>query len=122
MWHQGESEALLGPSGCGKSTLLNIISGLLEPSEGDVLFDGHCVNEPSPEERNIAGVPVRDLRHHDGVRQPGFPAAQHEHPGTRSTEVREIADPRPHAAPLPKAKNLTADERAESLHGPRASA
>ena len=41
VWHQGGAYALLGPSGCGKSTLLNIISGLLEPSEGDVLFDGH---------------------------------------------------------------------------------
>ena len=34
VWHQGGAYALLGPSGCGKSTLLNIISGLLEPSEG----------------------------------------------------------------------------------------
>ncbi|HBK37320.1 MAG TPA: ABC transporter ATP-binding protein, partial [Halomonas sp.] len=56
VWHQGGAYALLGPSGCGKSTLLNIISGLLEPSEGDVLFDGHRVNELPPEERNIAQV------------------------------------------------------------------
>ncbi|MGS2743710.1 ABC transporter ATP-binding protein [Halomonas sp. LS-001] len=56
VWHQGGAYALLGPSGCGKSTLLNIISGLLEPSEGDVLFDGQRVNELPPEERNIAQV------------------------------------------------------------------
>ena len=31
--------ALLGPSGCGKTTLLNIISGLVIPSEGRLLFD-----------------------------------------------------------------------------------
>ena len=40
VWEDGGAYALLGPSGCGKSTLLNIISGLLQPSEGQVLFDG----------------------------------------------------------------------------------
>ena len=56
VWEQGGAYALLGPSGCGKSTLLNIISGLLTPSEGQVLFDGRVVNELSPERRNIAQV------------------------------------------------------------------
>jgi glycerol transport system ATP-binding protein len=56
VWEQGGAFALLGPSGCGKSTLLNIISGLLKPSNGEILFDGKRVNELKPEERNIAQV------------------------------------------------------------------
>ena len=56
VWENGGAYALLGPSGCGKTTLLNIISGLLRPSEGRVLFDGEDVTDLSTERRNIAQV------------------------------------------------------------------
>ncbi|MDF2097500.1 ABC transporter ATP-binding protein [Aquibaculum arenosum] len=52
----GGAYALLGPSGCGKTTLLNIISGLLHPSEGRLLFDGRDVTDLTTQERNIAQV------------------------------------------------------------------
>ncbi|MET0482761.1 MAG: ABC transporter ATP-binding protein [Aestuariivirgaceae bacterium] len=52
----GGAYALLGPSGCGKTTLLNLISGLLRPTEGRILFDGVDVTDKSPQERNIAQV------------------------------------------------------------------
>ena|ERR1700728_3325457 len=56
VWEQGRAYALLGPSGCGKTTLLNIISGLIMPSEGHVLFDGKDVTQLPTEKRNIAQV------------------------------------------------------------------
>jgi len=52
----GTANALLGPSGCGKTTLLQIISGLLEPTEGQVLIDGEDVTDQQPAERDIAQV------------------------------------------------------------------
>ena len=55
-WEDGHAYALLGPSGCGKTTLLNIISGLVTPSQGEVLFDGKDVTSQLPQERNIAQV------------------------------------------------------------------
>ncbi|PID46278.1 MAG: ABC transporter ATP-binding protein [Proteobacteria bacterium] len=56
VWEDGKAYALLGASGSGKSTLLNIISGLLHPSEGQVLFDGVDVTNLPTEERHIAQV------------------------------------------------------------------
>ena len=56
VWEDGGAYALLGPSGCGKTTLLNIISGLITPSEGRVLFDGTDVTELPTAARNIAQV------------------------------------------------------------------
>ncbi len=54
--HDGGAYALLGPSGCGKTTLLNIISGLLRPSQGRVLFDEADVTDLRTEQRNIAQI------------------------------------------------------------------
>jgi glycerol transport system ATP-binding protein len=56
VWEQGSAYALLGPSGCGKTTLLNIISGLVIPSEGRLLFDDVDVTHLPTEQRNIAQV------------------------------------------------------------------
>ena len=56
VWEDGQAYALLGASGCGKSTLLNIISGLVTPTRGRVLFDGEDVTSLSTAERNIAQV------------------------------------------------------------------
>ena len=55
-WVDGEAYALLGASGCGKSTLLNIISGLLHPSQGRILFNDRDVTMAPTTQRNIAQV------------------------------------------------------------------
>jgi NitT/TauT family transport system ATP-binding protein len=44
----GEFISVVGPSGCGKSTLLSLISGMLMPTKGKVLIDGHEVAGTSP--------------------------------------------------------------------------
>jgi glycerol transport system ATP-binding protein len=56
VWGDGEAYALLGASGCGKSTLLNIISGLLRPSRGRILFGDEDVTDAPTAARNIAQV------------------------------------------------------------------
>jgi len=115
VWQQGGAYALLGPSGCGKSTLLNIISGLLIPSEGEVLFDSHVVNQMTPEQRNIAQVfqfPVvydtmtvfENLAF--PLRNQGMQEARITSKVTEIAEVLELI-PLLHI----KARNLTADQK-----------
>ncbi len=115
VWHQGGAYALLGPSGCGKSTMLNIISGLLRPSDGDVIFDSRIVNDLSPEERNIAQVfqfPViyDTMTVFDNL---AFPLRNVRTPEHKiAPKVHEVADIL-ELTPLlqRKAKNLNADEK-----------
>ncbi|MDO3722549.1 ABC transporter ATP-binding protein [Marinobacter sp. chi1] len=115
VWERGGAYALLGPSGCGKSTMLNIISGLVQPSEGEVLFDGRRVNEMSPRERNIAQVfqfPVvyDSMTVYDNL---AFPLKNNKMAGSRiKARVHEIAEVLEIEDKLyRKAKNLTADEK-----------
>ena len=55
-WSDGGAYALLGPSGCGKTTLLNIISGLVRPTAGRVLFDGVDLTDVPTDQRHLAQV------------------------------------------------------------------
>lgn len=55
-FESGRSYALVGPSGCGKTTMLNIMSGLVTPKVGRVLFDDQDVTHAPTAKRNVAQV------------------------------------------------------------------
>ena len=58
---RGEIFALLGPNGAGKSTLINIICGIVNPSSGTVLADGHNILSDFRAARSKIGLVPQEL-------------------------------------------------------------
>jgi branched-chain amino acid transport system ATP-binding protein len=53
---EGELIGIIGPNGAGKTTLFNLLSGLMRPSVGSVLFDGRDITDHPPFARTRAGL------------------------------------------------------------------
>jgi branched-chain amino acid transport system ATP-binding protein len=53
---KGEIVALVGSNGAGKTTLLNTISGLLQPSNGEIAFEGSRIDQLAPHRIVAAGI------------------------------------------------------------------
>ena len=53
---KGDLVCLLGPSGCGKTTILNLIAGLLDPTSGDIHYNGESLVQKHPKDRDIGFV------------------------------------------------------------------
>lgn len=53
---KGDLVCLLGPSGCGKTTILNLIAGLLDPTDGDIKYNGESMVDKHPKDRDIGFV------------------------------------------------------------------
>ena len=58
---EGEILALLGPNGAGKTTLISIICGIVNPSSGTVLVNGHDVVKDFRSTRAIIGLVPQEL-------------------------------------------------------------
>jgi branched-chain amino acid transport system ATP-binding protein len=53
---EGEALGIIGPNGAGKTTLMNVLCGLLMPSEGKIIFNGHDITKLPPHTRCLLGI------------------------------------------------------------------
>jgi len=54
--YRGELLGLIGPNGSGKTTLVNVITGVLTPDEGRVVFEGKDITRLKPHKRVVLGI------------------------------------------------------------------
>jgi len=53
---QGARHALIGPNGAGKTTLINLLTGVIEPTEGRIVLDGEDITRLAPHQRVRRGM------------------------------------------------------------------
>jgi simple sugar transport system ATP-binding protein len=92
----GEIHCLLGENGAGKSTLMNMLYGLLDPTEGDVVIDGKPVSFSSPSDAIKAGI---GMVHQHFMLVPVFTVAENVMLGREQTRGLGVLN-RPKAAEL----------------------
>ena len=91
----GEIHCLLGENGAGKSTLMNMLYGLLEPTEGEILVDGRPVQFASPGDAIAAGI---GMVHQHFMLVPVFTVAENVMLGREQTRGLGVLDRRKAAA------------------------
>ena len=87
----GEIHCLLGENGAGKSTLMNMLYGLLEPTEGEILVDGEPANFDSPGDAIAAGI---GMVHQHFMLVPVFTVAENVMLGREQTRGLGLLDRR----------------------------
>jgi general nucleoside transport system ATP-binding protein len=87
----GQVHALLGENGAGKTTLMNVLYGLLQPDEGEILLDGKPVRFHSPKDAIAAGI---GMVHQHFMLVPVFTVAENVTLGIEETRPSGLLDRR----------------------------
>jgi simple sugar transport system ATP-binding protein len=85
----GRIHALLGENGAGKTTLMNMLYGLLQPDEGEILIDGQVQNFKGPNDSMAAGI---GMVHQHFMLIPVFTVAQNMFLGNEPVKALGVMD------------------------------
>src|ERR1022692_5077536 len=91
----GEIRALLGENGAGKTTLMNVLYGLVQPDDGEIIIDGQPVHIRTPKDAINAGI---GMVHQHFMLVPVFTAAENVTLGTE--RLRQVRIPPLHLGPM----------------------
>ncbi len=83
----GQIHCLLGENGAGKSTLMNVLYGLYEPNEGEILIDDKPVSFRGPGDAMAAGI---GMVHQHFMLVPVFTVAENVMLGAETTKARRL--------------------------------
>jgi ABC-type uncharacterized transport system ATPase subunit len=87
----GQVHALLGENGAGKTTLMNVLYGLLQPDEGEILLDGKTARFATPKDAIAAGI---GMVHQHFMLVPVFTVAENVTLGMEETRPSGLLDRR----------------------------
>lgn len=96
--HDGEFLCIVGKSGCGKSTLLNLVAGLDQPTEGEILLNGQKVTGPGADRvvmfQEHALFPWRNVIENVkfGMEIAGLPKAEQEEKAMHYLRMMQLED------------------------------
>jgi len=100
--NKGEIHALLGENGAGKSTLMNILYGLYDPDEGEIIVNGKEINVTSPRDAIKSGI---GMVHQHFMLVPVFTVTENVMLGDETTHLGGFLDRKSSAARIREISN-----------------
>ena len=104
----GEIHCLLGENGAGKSTLMNVLYGLYQPDEGQILLDGEPVRFRGPQDAMAAGI---GMVHQHFMLVPVFTVAENVMLGREQTRGVGVLDRKKAATLVRRSESLLLEGR-----------
>lgn len=86
---EGEIVGLLGPNGAGKSTTMNMMTGFIEPTEGEILIDGYDILKKSKQAKKQIGYMPEGVPLYNDLTVKEFVAYMADLKSVRSKEKKE---------------------------------
>ena len=90
--NDGEIIALLGPNGAGKSTTMNILTGFIEPTEGEVIINGYNISKKPKKAKKCIGYMPEGVPLYKDMTVKEFVTYMAELKGVKKEQIKESVD------------------------------